>query len=413
MLGLLAGGAALASGACSSSDAPRDECFGGVVVNGVCEGKCRPELCLAGNTCVGNRCVLECSSHLECTPGLQDCVPAVEDDTEAKVSVCRPNGKMVGFGAPCPFGFECGHFGRCPDDTPCNPMQCNGNPGECQRDAAACGDDAACTAGKCGDGSYCFIPTCAPDQCSSLGLECLGKGEGDAEAYCTQPHCEGDADCPGGFECALTRDPHAICGTDKGNSSFCGETDEECIDPSTFGEGNTYEEGSLCLLRKTCVKRTQCAPCSSDVDCSLVLGQRCVTIGGESRCARSCSEDSDCDLDYRCDGDVCKPRFDRCVGDPGGFCHPCRNDTDCGDADSTMECTTTLRGQRACLDAALPIRCTEENAAEVCPKSPSGLAGACVCVETNGSRECVDSRCYLPSRRLDPSDPQSVVTSCW
>lgn len=421
MLGCLAMGAAGASGACSSSDTPRDECFGGVVVDGVCEGKCRPDRCLEGNTCVGNRCVLKCSSHLECTPGLQDCMPAEEDDTKAEISVCRPNGKIVGFGASCPFGSECAQFGRCPDSTPCNPVQCNGQPGECQRDTAVCGDDPACSAGKCSDGSYCFIPTCAPSECTSLGLECLGKGEGDAEAYCTQPHCAEDADCPGGFECALTRDPHAICGTDKGNNSFCGETTEDCIDSSTLGDGNSYVEGPLCLLRTTCVKRAQCAPCSSDLDCSLVQGQRCVTIGGESRCARSCSADPDCDLDYQCEGGVCTPRFGACVGE-GNFCEPCRNDKDCGGADSTMECTTTLRGQRACLDAALPVRCTlddpatplnENNAEDVCPKSPGGLAGECVCVETNSGGDCVDSRCYLPSRLLDPRDQGSKVVTCW
>ncbi len=52
-----------------------------------------------------------------------------------------------------------------------------------------------------------------------------------------------------------------------------------------------------------------------------------------------------------------------------------------------------------------PSRCTAENAAEVCPKSPSGLVGEYVCVEQNTSGDCVDSRCYLPSRRLVPGDP--------
>ncbi|WP_437904464.1 hypothetical protein WME95_39305 [Sorangium sp. So ce327] len=413
MLCCLASGAAIASGACSSGT-PQDRCFGGVIVDGNCEGKCEPELCLEGNTCVGNRCVLRCSSHRECIPGIQDCAPAEEDDTKAEILVCTQKEKMVGFGAPCPFGTECGQFGRCPDETPCNPIQCNGNPGECKRDTERCGDDPACSAGKCSDGSACVVPACSPDQCTSLGLECLGKGQGDAEAYCTMPHCMGDADCPGGFECAVSRDPHAICGTDKGDDGFCGETDEECIDPSTFGDGNTYVEGPVCLLRSTCVKRTQCAPCSTDFDCSFAAEQRCVAIDGERRCARSCSEDSDCDLDYRCDeGEgACIPRFGACTG-KGNFCEPCRNDMDCGDADSTMECTTTLRGERACLDAALPIRCTAENAAEVCPKSPSGLVGACVCVEQSSSGDCVDSRCYLPSRQLDRGDPDSSVSTCW
>lgn len=422
MLGGLAIAAAGAGGACSSSDTPRDECFGGIIVNGSCEAKCQPEKCLEGNTCVGNRCVLKCSSHLECLPGIQDCAPAEEDDTKAQIFVCKSNGKLTGHGAPCPFGHECGQYGRCPDDTPCNLVQCNNNPGDCQRDEA-CGDDPACTAGRCSDGSPCFVSTCAPDQCTSLGLECLGKGEGDADAYCALPHCESDADCPGGYECAVMRDPHAICGTDpqKGDNDVCGKTTEECIDPASFGDGNTYVEGSLCLMRNTCVRRTQCAPCDTDLDCSLIPGQRCVTIGDESRCARSCLEDSDCDLDYECKNSACVPRFGACVG-KGNFCEPCRNDTDCGGAGTTMGCATTLRGQRACLDAALPIQCTpddpgtllnEDNSEDVCPKSPSGLYGSCACVERDASGGCVEGRCYLPSRRLDPSDPDSVVTSCW
>lgn len=411
MLGCLAVGAAAASGACSTSgDGPGDssgECIGGVVVNGVCEGKCKPELCLEGNTCVGNRCVLKCSSHLECYPGIQDCAPAEEDDTGEKIMVCTGNGRPVGYGAPCPFGVECSGFGSCPDGTPCSLAQCNFNPGDCVRDAEACGDDPDCFAGKCSDGSACVVQPCPIEQCTSLGLECRTRGEGDAEAYCAKPHCSTDADCPGGYECAITRDPHAICNTNpkKGNNSFCGVTDEACIDRDDFeANGSTFFEGAICLLRKACVKRSQCSPCTSDLDCSLVPGLRCVPIGGENRCARSCSRREDCDLDHECveideETSACVPRFGACVGS-GNFCEPCVNDEDCGGVGTTMACVTNLRGERACLDLAFPHECTTD---DDCPTSPSGRHGSC-----ND-----EGRCSLPLYRRDPRDPESLVQSCW
>ena len=39
--------------ACSS-----EECVGGVLVDGICQGKCEPDLCKDQNTCVDNQCKL-------------------------------------------------------------------------------------------------------------------------------------------------------------------------------------------------------------------------------------------------------------------------------------------------------------------------------------------------------------------
>ncbi|WP_234022944.1 hypothetical protein [Sorangium cellulosum] len=360
-----------------------------------------PSLCLAGNTCVDNRCVLECSNHLDCRPD-QVCGPAQEDDTNDTISVCQPHGKPQGYGAPCPFGNECGQYGSCPDGSACNLAQCDNNLADCRRDTDACGgDDPNCTLGKCSNGKPCVLPTCDAAACTSLGLECRGQGEGDAEAYCTQPHCASDADCADGYECALTRDAHAICGTEKGDNSFCGETEEECVDPAAFNaNGNQFIEGSVCLLRTACIKRAQCAPCESDLDCSRIAGQRCVSIGGEDRCARTCNNDEDCELDYQCTEGACIPRFGACVGD-GGFCEPCRNDNDCGGVGTLTACVSTLRGQRACLDfSARTEPCTSD---DDCPESPSGRHGACL----------ADGSCSLPMYKRDPRDEGSVVQSCW
>ncbi len=162
---------------------------------------------------------LRCSSHGECIPGIQDCAPAEEDDTKAEILVCTQKEKMVASVRPV-HSAPSAPVRALPRRDAVQPDPRNGNPGECQRDAERCGDDPACSAGKCSDGSPRVVPACPPDQCTSLGLECLGKGQGDAEAYRTMPHCTGDADRPGGFECAVSRDPHAICGTDKGDDSF-------------------------------------------------------------------------------------------------------------------------------------------------------------------------------------------------
>lgn len=398
-LGCLLVGATGAVGACSSSTStPGEDCVGGVMVNGACEGKCRPELCLEGNTCVGNRCTLKCDSHLECYPGVQECAPATEDDTNAAIMVCTYNDKPTGYGAKCPFGTECGDFGACPDGSPCSPTQCGGDLFGCTQDPS-CNGDPACTTGTCQDGSACYFASCSPAECAPAFV-CHGAGEGDADAYCTQNDCQADADCPGGFQCAITLDPHEICNSmpKKGNSSHCGETNEPCLDKSTFGNGNTYMEGSLCILRNTCVKRTQCASCQTDLDCSLVEGQRCVDIGGSNHCARSCNTDPDCDPDYRCEANACVPRFGACTGQ-GNFCEPCQSDNDCGGPESTRGCAELSGGQHACFDYAFPDTCTTD---ADCPKSPSGKNGECLDEgEGLGPTDSLYHRCYLPYNATD------------
>lgn len=396
-LSFLAVGGGVLMAACSSSvDSPKpssepseppEPCAGGVFVNDVCEGKCKPELCLEGNTCVGNRCVLKCDSHRDCFPGTQDCVPATEDDTKAEILVCSSNGKAVGIGDSCPFPGQCDLVASCPDGSSCNLGQCGGKLETCLPDPQFCGKDEPCTLGLCPDGSYCDIPTCALSECTPL--TCVTSGEGDANAYCTRPDCQSDADCPGGYECGVVRDPHEICNSDpkKGNGGLCGETNEPCVDPSSFGMKNSYFEGPLCLMRKVCLKRTQCAPCETDLDCSLVDAQRCVTIDDGKHCARVCNSDVDCERDYQCDAaaGACVPRFGRCKGE-GKLCEPCRNDTDCGGADTSRLCfRASLSGQLGCVDLSIPCRADAE-----CPKAPNGETGTCT---SNGT---TDGECIFP-----------------
>jgi hypothetical protein len=301
--------------AVACEDTPGAACVGGIVLpDGTCAARCDPAKCLPGNVCVDNACVLTCEAHLECTAGAQSCLPAVEDETAAAVSVCLDNG-AAGVGAPCPLGDEC-----------------------------------------------------------TAPLGCLGAGVGDALAYCTRFDCAADADCPGGYECGLTRDPRAICGTDKGNGGRCGTTDAACVDPSMLSPDGPLIEGPDCILRRACVQRSACAPCASALDCSLVAGLDCVDVGGSSRCAATCLGDGDCKPSETCAAGACKPRFGTCEG-TGGFCEPCRDDLDCAALGPTGACMEIFRGETACIDQAMPATCTTS---DDCPTSPSGRHGTCI-----------------------------------
>ena len=211
-------------------------CEGGVIIHGQCEGKCTPDKCLPGNTCVGNACVLKCAVHNDCIAGSQSCLPAQEDDTKADITVCTANGLgPVGF--PCPLNTECSTQTACPDGKSCDYTQCGGE--ACVRNDVACGTDPDCRIGACPDKTACVVPACPAAEC--LPLTCKTNGVGDALAYCTKLDCADDTQCPGGYYCGITRDPHTICGLmpEKGNNTTCGKTLDPCIDPATFGMGNT------------------------------------------------------------------------------------------------------------------------------------------------------------------------------
>jgi hypothetical protein len=332
---------------CSSKSG--DPCKGGLFVEGSCVAKCTPDKCLAGNTCVANACALTCASHLDCLPdGSQSCLPATEDDTGRAIFTCQPTGKPAGIGAKCPRGDEC-----------------------------------------------------------TTGLVCIGRGPGDADAYCTNADCHDDGDCVAGYGCAITRDPHAICGAmpPKGNDAFCGTTTEACIDPSHFADGGrTYFEGSECLLRRACTKRAPCSPCTSDLDCSRLDGQRCVAIGADRRCAPTCSSDVDCAPDAKCTAGACVPRYGACVG-KGAFCDPCVDDEDCGSKGTQKVCASLSRGMRACVDASYSTTCTTD---ADCPVAPSGIHGTCIDERVGvGASDPNYHRCSVPT------DPTTFERSCW
>jgi hypothetical protein len=284
----------------SACDDP-DACPDGVVVGGTCEGRCDPAECLPGNTCVDNRCTLECTSHLDCGAG-KACFAAGADDGSA-VQICRVAEAIT----PCPNGDECG----------------------------------------------------AP-------LVCMSAGPGDALAYCTKIDCTADAECAPGL--------------------WCGAR-------TTGG-----------ALQRLCLKRAPCAPCATDLDCSLELGMRCASLGDAHVCARTCGDGDDCRTFEACEAGACVPRFGACSGS-GAFCEPCVDERDCGDLGDTVRCGSQPSGERACFDTSMPDTCTTS---DDCPASPSGLHGVCI-DEVLGVSPGDDNyhRCYWPYHE------DRSAFSCW
>ncbi len=307
---------------------PPKQCIGGYVTpDGGCVGKCTPDKCLPGNTCVLNACTLKCTSHLDCTFS-QRCLPSQEDDTGAGIFVCTDI-EFKGIGNPCPAGNEC-----------------------------------------------------------PAGYECMTSGPQDSKAYCAAG-CNAHSDCPGGFECGTKRDPHKICGTNKGNNNACGLSSDPCIEKSAITPTSGYIEGDLCLLRKVCLKRDICASCSNDVDCSLLPGHSCVPLGNEKRCAVACSKDTDCEASKYCDQGHCQPLVGKCSGST--FCSPCRYDLECEPA---FSCVSLHGTEKSCIDLRFSKSCLVD---QDCPQAPSGLFGTCL-DERQGldSTDSVYHRCYAP-----------------
>jgi hypothetical protein len=392
-LGAGACGGDIESSTTASSTSGGGACVGGILVDGRCEGKCTPDKCIANNTCVGNRCLLKCDSHNDCYTGIQSCAPAVEDDTNVAINVCQPSGIPAPIGAPCPFGTECQAYTACPDGRACDYRQCSGM--ACTRDEQACDQDPNCAIGKCPDQmTACTVPSCPQDQCKAP-LVCRTTGAGDADAFCTAADCKDDNECPGGLFCGIVRDPHEICNSDpkKGNNDFCGTTAESCLDLATLPAGTSYFEGSVCVLRRMCLRRTDCTACENDLDCSIIPGQRCVgtgPAGADKRCLADCNTDTDCGPSYHCVSGSCAPRFPGGCKGTGQFCEPCQSDEDCGSKGSKMACVKDdLSGERACLDLSFPTVCMSDLD---CPTAPSGKHGRCI----DNSASSIFQRCYLP-----------------
>ncbi|RLB60984.1 MAG: hypothetical protein DRI90_12430 [Deltaproteobacteria bacterium] len=474
---------------------PGNQCVGGLLRDdGSCEPICDPTQCLESNVCVDNHCRLLCDTHTECWGGVQECQAAITDEG-LPVNVCRDIGMLpvlapegwplVGYGVVCPGGdIQC-TASACPNGLECDLTACGGNPTQCVRDEEACGElGEDCNIGtcenwdpndKCVEGfcalsergcggdihcQRCTVTDCETNECTPF--KCLGgAGDGDATAYCTHHDCTEDAHCPGGYYCGVATDPRDVCGAtcsggscsdnpqkncgedadcQTGNTSFCGETFEPCLDPSQFNvDGAQFFEGSACLLRNSCIKKEECAPCETNVDCRLGAAHTCVAWGTATVCARFCAAAADCTNDMDClyygktcqaspaidcltpadcpkpgdqclDRSICLPKSGDCrAANATGskFCHHCVDATDCGAADPTTvwDCVEISYGEHACFDRSFPDSCTVDSD---CPQSPSGTHGECL-DEGDGvtSSNSVYHRCYFPR------DDFKEQYTCW
>lgn len=159
-----------------------------------------------------------------------------------------------------------------------------------------CSDERACEyeGDVCLEGR-CYRPctsTCGPQEVCSGGVCMRGTpgdaGPRDAGAPDAPDLCEGVM-CVGGCRAG-------VC--------------VECFDASDCGGGTP-----ICDVgRGRCVGYAPaiCAPCNTNLDCG--EGSECVTregVGGEPMeriCLPTCSDDSTCDANFRCDGSHCVPR---------------------------------------------------------------------------------------------------------
>ncbi|MEM9875235.1 MAG: hypothetical protein AAF928_10100 [Myxococcota bacterium] len=443
--------AAMPSSGCSSDNESDDDdgggCDGGVVVDGECRAKCDPAKCVENNVCVDNQCKLLCTAHDQCVPGFQVCQEALTDEVDGvsrRVNVCEDSrltpirDAETGFpfgwwGQECPFGdSQCELQTACPDGTPCTlapPAGCT-----CERDDAACGDAAKCNRGKCaGSDQECIFNTCDVAECTPL--ECVDfRSEGDADAYCSKRGCATDDDCAAGFYCGLERDVRPACGDEPDN--FCGTPDApgDCVDLTD----PRFQAGTRCAMQGVCLQRDPCAPCATNLDCSLADADVCAAHLGDDVCARFCVDDSNCAADEACvpyapaaakangsnatcgfsptidcidpaldcpvAGDTCVPR-NVCVPESGKcdssditgdkFCAHCTDDTDCGPPGSAWICLEDDNGDNVCLDTAFPVTCSTN---ADCPTSPSGLQGYCVRPGDPFGPGLEDS-CWFPERQ--------------
>lgn len=330
-----------------------ETCVGGIKINGKCEGKCDPAKCQAGNTCIANRCELQCNQLSDCIAGQQACVAKTNDAGQA-VNVCEYTNKSQYIGTSCPLGTECDAFMACPDGSDCGP------------DVTS--------------------PKCDASQCRPL--DCIGGGVGDADAYCANLDCTADTDCAPGYSCSVIRLTNKICGTQKG-------TTDPCIDPADFTkDGATYSEGPISLLRHACRKRTACTPCNTDDDCSLYPDQKCVQLGDQTVCAVGCNTSKDCEDDHTCVGNFCIPKIGSCKG-TGQFCEPCVTDLDCAAGGPTVACVGATGNQRACFDTTAKT-CTSD---ADCPAAPAPSTRRGMCLDGRVNLMQGDPgyhTCYLP-----------------
>jgi hypothetical protein len=189
---------------------------------------------------------------------------------------------------------------------------------------------------------------------AAQGFKCFAKLPTDGDAFCTTYDCTSDNDCPGAYSCAtINAAPNAD------------------VLARTVGE-----------VRRVCLPRNHCTECASDLDCGPTrngVAQKCVADStGKTYCAATCDTTANCPDDAVCNadvGNVCTPTVGRCASPKGegGYCDPCKNDTDCKDGVCISSDNSTERfcGKKS----AIPCEVVNDKLVADCPAPVTGGYG--------------------------------------
>ncbi len=294
---------------------------------------CNPsggDLCLTiggGYGCARDCTFEDCPAGYDCTDmpgGLRQCLPqsgtceCIETsagqirgcDRENDYGLC--NGQQV---CQPPDGWtECSAHEPAPEE--CNGLDddCNGqvdeglDPRPCTRSAGqwTCSGTEVC-AGP--NGWACDAPTPEPESCDGADNNCDGQIDEDfvdsQGRYYTRAHCGG---C--GIDCDVMI-PNAA-----GTACEIRDGAPVCIATACLPGYFPYLDGRMCLA----LPDTLCDPCVDDTDC-VAPDSRCIDIGTERYCGRSCAAGSpygqSCPTGYQCQTDAagaqCQPTSGTCL----------------------------------------------------------------------------------------------------
>ncbi|MCC6644313.1 MAG: hypothetical protein IT374_01920 [Polyangiaceae bacterium] len=374
--------AAIAVGlpACGGSDdeAPASVCHGVKRADGKCYAKCDPTSCADGAECVTTdiaregECMTTCTKSSECLVGAECSLQTRQDSGETgmfctpRVYVSDDAGQPKPAGAPgdaCAKGADCddGHGIRCVDGACAAVAPCGG-----LKDCAA-GAGTACVnrdgftgcfpAKEHGKGQYGSVcPNGAAECDAGAGFVCVGAA-GDIDAYCAKAGkdvCKTDADCSPGF--------------------WCGET------TPVDDKNNKLWDQTVAI----CLRRSFCAPCATDLDCSQQTGAVCVPdAGGEKFCSLpcdptkpSCRRGAEC-VDTGGGAFACRPFAGSCHPKAAATgCDACRIDKDCGPG---AVCRGSKEGfQPTVTTCAVPCGPKDANGKASCPAAPNGFEMVCL-----------------------------------
>lgn len=402
----------------------------GVEINGRCEEACRDEACVTGYRCVQNACRRACEGPAQCDVD-QTCA-SVTTDHGATGNYCVGGAvadEVRGTeGTPCQTSTDCATlYGyRCIEGSCSLTCEYHGH----------CGSRGACS-GTADDTEGAAVRLCEPDGAPRargeygtlcpLGTECaadftcVGRGPGDADAYCAKPTCSDDAECPTGFRCATRSSSRINC---EAACGFEGQPDvEDCVPASEIGPGKTFQCGPLSLLTNVCSRREFCASCETDDDCLSRPNQVCARNGAgssEKICTVRCQPGGNscpwgnagvCGLwDESVGFETCAHRFGSCRG-TGQSCEPCVAQEDCPNG---FCWTQTFTGERYCVDTTVECSCPEGTRTQCvgggCPKTPGAGGIAMTCL---GGQRYEGSPLFglCLGAQTDPTQPSRE--SCW